>query len=82
MQPSSTYQLTPEERGFLKALHLEDFITLVSWRVLHPKLVTKAIAPLDPRTLTTTVKGESVPLISKKWRKQFQHVFHLTLKEA
>ena len=75
------YQLTMEESDFLKKLHLEDFITLVSWGVLHTQLVTEAIAAYEPDTLRTTVKGESVPIISKNWRRQFQHVFHLTRKE-
>ena len=76
------YQLTPGERDFLRKLHLEDFITSVPWGVLHTQLVTEAIAALEPDTWVTTVKGESVPLIAENWREQFQHDFHLTLKEA
>ena len=76
------YKLTPEERGFLNALHLEDFVTSVSWGVLHPQLVKEAIASLEPTTLMTTIKGESRAIIAKKWREQFQRVFHLTTKQA
>lgn len=75
------YKLTPEESRFLRALHLEDFITSVSWGVLHSPLVKEAIAYLEPTTLSTTVKGESVVIIAKHWRKQFQQVFHLTSKK-
>jgi hypothetical protein len=42
------YKLTPEEKRFLKALHLEDFVTSISWGVLHPQLVKEAIATLNP----------------------------------
>ena len=74
------YKLTPEERGFLKAIHLEDFVTAVSWGVLHPQLVREAIASFEPTTLMATVKGERRAILSKDWRKQFQQVFHLDLK--
>ena len=74
------YKLTPEERVFLNALHLEEFVTSVSWGVLHPQLVKEAIASLEPTTLMTTVKGEHQAILSKEWRKQFQQVFHLTRK--
>lgn len=76
------YQLTPGEREFLRKLHLEEFVVSNSWGVLHTKLVTEAIASVDPKTWVTTVKGENVPLISKNWRKQFQRVFNLSRKEA
>ena len=72
------YKLTLEETKFLKALHLEAFITSVSWGVLHTQLVKEAIASLEPTTLQSTVKGESMAIIAKNWRKQFQQVFHLT----
>ena len=74
------YKLTPEERGFLRAIHLEEFVTAVSWGVLHPQLVREAIASLEPTTLTATVKGQSQAILSKEWRTQFQQVFHLELK--
>ena len=76
-----SYKLTPEERGFLRALHLEDFVTSVSWGVLHSPLVKEAIASLDTTTLSATVKGEKMVIITKNWRKQFQQVFHLTSKK-
>lgn len=71
------YKLTPEETKFLKALRLEDFVTSVSWGVLHTQLVKEAIASLNPTTLLTTIKGNDVAIIAKKWRKQYQQVFHL-----
>ena len=74
------YKLTPEERGFLNALHLEEFVISVSWGVLHPQLVKEAIASLEPTTLMATVKGEHRAILSKDWRKQFQQVFHLDRK--
>ena len=76
------YQLTSGEREFLKKLLLEDFIASVSWGVLHSKLVTEAIASLDPKSWVTKIKGKSVPLIAENWRQQFQQVFHLTTKET
>ena len=76
-----SYKLTPEERGFLRALHLEDFITSVSWGVLHPQLVKEALSSLEPATLTATVKEDSIILIAKNWRNQFQQVFHLKPKK-
>ena len=72
------YKLTPEERGFLRAIHLEDFVTAVSWGVLHPQLVKETIVSFEPTTLMTTVKGESMTIIAKNWRKQFEQVFFLT----
>jgi hypothetical protein len=75
------YKLTPEEKGFLRMLHLEDFISSVSWGVLHPHLVKEAIASLEPTTWSTTVKGESIIIITKNWRTQFQEVFHLTSRK-
>ena len=75
------YKLTLEEMKFLRALHLEDFVTSVSWGVLHAQLVREAIASFEATTLQTTVKGKSMPLIAKNWRKQFQQVFHLIAKE-
>ncbi len=75
------YKLTLEETKFLRTLHLEDFVTAVSWGVLHTQLVKEAIASFEATTLQTTVKGKSMPLIAKNWRKQFQQVFHLIAKE-
>ena len=80
IDPALKYQLTPAERDFLKKLNLEDFITSNSWGVLHPQLVTEAIAALEPTTFLTAVKGESVQIIAKNWREQFQQTFHLTQK--
>ena len=77
-----TYQLTPGEKEFLRKIHLEDFVASVSWGVLHSKLVTEAIASLDPKTWVTKVKDISVSLIAEDWREQFQQLFHLTIKEA
>ena len=75
------YKLTPEERGFLRELHLEEFVTSVSWGVLHSPLVKEAIASLDTTALSATVKGEKLVLITKNWRKQFKQIFHLTSKK-
>ena len=75
------YKLTSEETGFLRVLHLEDFITSVSWGVLHPQLVKEAIAFFEPTTLQATVKEKSMAIIAKNRRKQFQQVFHLKSKE-
>ena len=75
------YKLNLEETKFLRALHLEDFVTTVSWGVLHAQLVKEAIASFEAITLQATVKGKSMPLIAKNWRKQFQQVFHLRAKE-
>ena len=79
--PALKYQPTLAEKDFLKKLHLEDFITSNSWGVLQPQLVTEAIAALEPTTFLTTVKGESVQIIAKNWREQFQQTFHLTQKK-
>ena len=75
------YKLSLEETKFLRALHLQDFVTSVPWGVLHTQLVKEAIASFDPTTLQATVKGESLAIIAKNWRKQFQQVFHLRAKE-
>ena len=75
------YKLTLEETKFLRALHLEDFVTSVSWGVLHTHLVKEAIASFEPTTLQATIKGKSMAIIAKNWRKQFQQVFHLRAKE-
>ena len=53
----------------------------VSWGVLHTQLVKEAIVSLEPTTLLTTVKGNSVAIITKKWQKQYQQVFHLQSAE-
>ena len=82
MDVALKYQLTPGERQFLKKLNLEDFVASNPWGVLHSALVIEAIALVYPKTWVTTIKGEVVALLSKKWRKQFQRVFHLTRKEA
>jgi hypothetical protein len=75
------YKLIPEERGILRLLHLEDFISSVPWGVLHPQLVKETIASLEPTTWSTTVKGESIIIVAKNWRTQFQEVFHLTSRK-
>ena len=77
----SIISLPQKKEMFLKALHLEEFVTSVSWGVLHPQLVKEAIASLEPTTLMTTVKGRKQAIIAKDWRKQFQQVFHLTQKQ-
>ena len=59
------YQLTLGEREFLKKLHLKDFVASILWGTLHSKMVTEAIASLDPKTLVTIVKGKSIPIIAK-----------------
>lgn len=76
------YQLVPEEREFLKKLHLEDFVASVQWGVLHSKLVTEAMASLEPKTWITTMKGNNIPLIATNWREQYEQVFHLSVKKA
>lgn len=60
-----SYQLTPEERGFSKALNLEDIITSYSWELLHPQLVKEAITSFEPTTLLTTMKGKNMAIIAK-----------------
>ena len=71
------YQLTPKERDFLKKLNLEYFITSNYWGVLHPHLVSKAIATFESNICLTTVKGKSVLVIANYWRELFQRTFHL-----
>lgn len=75
------YQLTPEETKFLKRLHLEEFVTEISWGLLHSQLATEAILALDTHTMHTTMKGRSIPLIAEGRREQFNEVFYLTLKQ-
>ena len=41
----------------------------------------EALSSLEPATLTATVKEDSIILIAKNWRKQFQQVFHLKPKK-
>ena len=75
------YKHTLKETKFLKALHLEDFITSVSWGVLHPRLVKEAFFYFEPTILTASVKGMSMAIIARNWPKKFQQVFHLHPKE-
>lgn len=81
IDPALKYRLTSGERDFLRKLNLEEFITSNSWGVLHTQLVTEAITSLEPDTFSTMVKGEKVRIIARKWRKQFQEIFHLAKKE-